>query len=506
MKDRQPTRVLANGAIRYGIYSADGTLVRYEYMKREDAPTVEGTPLNKANLLSDETEAKIWRGNNKPEEPTVNDALNKLADGTAKIGDIETTARTGMSSAWLRCNGSSITQSQYPELYSVLRTSASPQPFAIKSDTARFGHMWFVNGEWLGTRRAYDSSSRVYLDTVYTSSDLINWTQRGTIQFELNGDYIITYHDGVYYLVNVYLNSSPRTVRLYSVDQLDGSWESVASYSGLTSDLNDYAVHVYFSKNVMYIFAEGSGATSSGYFTGVFTIPLFWRVGSSTINLASSGSIAGTVMYDEVTDSFYYVSSAEQGATSHFYKSASLPYLEWELVKDIPLNTLAPTEAPGSYKYFYNWYARMSGTMILAFFECKYTSTASEDSGCITYVYSLDRGATWKAGNIVSRTTAFKPDVHSVFNDGLFAGIIGVLLGSNTYATKVLAISDPAATPVLLDYDSNGGTPLEVVQGSQIVYSSDSGIMVCDFSDKAKALPTITPGAGSYAYIKALEE
>ena len=43
MKDRQPTQVLANGAIRYGVYNADGTLNHYEYLKREDAPTVEGT-------------------------------------------------------------------------------------------------------------------------------------------------------------------------------------------------------------------------------------------------------------------------------------------------------------------------------------------------------------------------------------------------------------------------------------------------------------------------------
>ena len=35
MKDRQPTQVLANGAIRYGIYNADGSLNHYEYLKRE---------------------------------------------------------------------------------------------------------------------------------------------------------------------------------------------------------------------------------------------------------------------------------------------------------------------------------------------------------------------------------------------------------------------------------------------------------------------------------------
>ena len=75
MTDRQPTQVLANGAIRYGIYRADGTLDHYEYLRREDAPTVEGTPLSKANLLSDATALKLWPGSNKPEDPTVNQAL-----------------------------------------------------------------------------------------------------------------------------------------------------------------------------------------------------------------------------------------------------------------------------------------------------------------------------------------------------------------------------------------------------------------------------------------------
>ncbi|MFQ9481164.1 MAG: hypothetical protein ACLR1K_03815 [Oscillospiraceae bacterium] len=111
MKDRQPTQVLSNGAIRYGVYNADGTLNHYEYLKREDAPTVEGTPLNKANLLSDTTAAKLWpNAATRPEDPTVNDALGKIAEGTAKVGDIAITARTDLSDAWLLCNGQAITK------------------------------------------------------------------------------------------------------------------------------------------------------------------------------------------------------------------------------------------------------------------------------------------------------------------------------------------------------------------------------------------------------------
>lgn len=55
MKDRVSTKVLQNGALRYGIYDEAGKLVRYEYIKPEDEPIEEGTLLNKKNLLSDLT-------------------------------------------------------------------------------------------------------------------------------------------------------------------------------------------------------------------------------------------------------------------------------------------------------------------------------------------------------------------------------------------------------------------------------------------------------------------
>ena len=47
VKDRVPTNVLSNDAIRYGVYDEEGKLLRYEYMKREDEPIEEGTAINK---------------------------------------------------------------------------------------------------------------------------------------------------------------------------------------------------------------------------------------------------------------------------------------------------------------------------------------------------------------------------------------------------------------------------------------------------------------------------
>lgn len=53
MRDRESTKILNNGAVRYGIYDEDGELLRYEYIKLEDEPTVEGSLYSRANMLPD---------------------------------------------------------------------------------------------------------------------------------------------------------------------------------------------------------------------------------------------------------------------------------------------------------------------------------------------------------------------------------------------------------------------------------------------------------------------
>lgn len=192
MKDRQPTKILANGAIRYGIYNEDGTLNRYEYMKREDSPTVEGTPLNKANLLSDETAAKIWPGSNKPEDPTVNDALNKLSQGTAKVGDIAITSRTDLSAAWLPCDGRAVTQEQYPELCDVLRTPASPTLWTESTAalvTNEGNHMIsYANGLWFRSCSIQNSTTNLVEAKLYYSQDLDTWLE-WPVQADPNASY-----------------------------------------------------------------------------------------------------------------------------------------------------------------------------------------------------------------------------------------------------------------------------------------------------------------------------
>ena len=55
MKDRVSTEKLSNGAVRYEKFGSDGVSQGYIYLRPADEPSEVGTPLNKANLLSDLT-------------------------------------------------------------------------------------------------------------------------------------------------------------------------------------------------------------------------------------------------------------------------------------------------------------------------------------------------------------------------------------------------------------------------------------------------------------------
>lgn len=81
MKDRTPTKILENGAIRYGVYDETGKLLRYEYIRPEDEPTDEGTPLNSNTLLKQTTAEKLGLA----ADAFPDDALRVLADGKADL-------------------------------------------------------------------------------------------------------------------------------------------------------------------------------------------------------------------------------------------------------------------------------------------------------------------------------------------------------------------------------------------------------------------------------------
>ena len=125
MQDRQGTDNLANGAVRYGVYGAAGSLLRYEWIRLEDEPLEAGTPLIAGNLLTAQAAAKVWRAGDAPEDPMPDDAFEKLTEPRHRVGDTLTTVRV-LSAPWHACDGSTFDQTVYPALYAVLGGTTLP--------------------------------------------------------------------------------------------------------------------------------------------------------------------------------------------------------------------------------------------------------------------------------------------------------------------------------------------------------------------------------------------
>lgn len=109
MKDRTPTKVLDNGALRYGVYDEAGNFLRYEYLGLEDEPTQEGTPLNKATLLKDATAALFDLGSDAlPDDvfakirPLITSAVNN-ANSRAKI-EVGSYVGTNKDTKTIKCS------------------------------------------------------------------------------------------------------------------------------------------------------------------------------------------------------------------------------------------------------------------------------------------------------------------------------------------------------------------------------------------------------------------
>ena len=136
MQDRQGTNDLANGAVRYGVYGAAGSLLRYEWLLPGDEPLEAGTPLTAGNLLTAQTAAKVWRAGDAPEDPMLDDAFEKLTEPRHRVGDTLTTARV-LSAPWHACDGSTFDQTAYPALYAVLGGTTLPS-ISYSSDTTTY--------------------------------------------------------------------------------------------------------------------------------------------------------------------------------------------------------------------------------------------------------------------------------------------------------------------------------------------------------------------------------
>lgn len=303
MKDRTPTQVLANGAVRYGVYDAAGALLRYEYIRPEDEPTQEGTPLNKATLLSDDTAAGLGLTG----DPTVDDALN-VAWGN--VGDIMLTTKSTLGEDWALCNGQLVDAAEYPALAAMMpvktvsdpwkESATAPDCSSLETDGTIFAkvdttgtiyyttnpmgawsthvapefaavgsfsndmHIRYLNNQWVIWGRMLFSSVSNYRYVIFYADQITGPYTLSTIGLAFDTTMYDLMYGGGYYIASV---SSTNTMRYTT--SLGGTWQSS---SALTKGCTD-GIYV----DGMYIFRASSGiaiyyaTTPAGSYTSVST-------------------------------------------------------------------------------------------------------------------------------------------------------------------------------------------------------------------------------------------
>ena len=504
MKDRQPTKVLANGAIRYGIYNADGSLNHYEYMKREDAPTVEGTPLNKANLLSDATAQKIWADvETRPEDPTVSQALMQLQKGTFKIGDILMTARVKPSDAWLECNGQLISAEQYPQLCSVLRGAATPNLWTISAVSNQQGAgddvVSYANGYWF---RSYSTGTTRRL---MVSSDLASWSEWDISAF---ADVFILGH--VHYYDNVYAILAHGSI--YLANELFGSWtarvvEPNIDSSSRTQDWPNYDGDMYYD-GTYYIVPSG---LAGAYYTDSLQTGTWQHISGKTQKYRYP--VAYSHAWDPVNKILYTLQEEYSESSSGYVNSDILSVIK-NVATGAGTAVKLPTIASGSLLQVICW---ANDSLILFY---KNTNTLKQFLG----IYNPDTNSVQQV-----------PGPSDVTSDGIYDMRIVYIAGNYiiiTMGTTTLYMSPDLITPTwstvelqaavggrkiyTLQYvnigaaDHRSGYTADDSTNKIVIALASKNAIPCvaahDFTYDNKYLPDITPSANTKAYIKALEE
>lgn len=298
MKDRLPTNLLANGALRYGVYDDSGELLRYEYIKPEDEPTEEGTALNKATLLQDETEALIWGS---PADRTVDAALRTITKGIHQVGDILVTGRTDLGDDWILCNGDIISDG-----YPILKEQIYP---------TRYG--WRA-----GDRETTANSVHAYYGGKY-------WRVSMTVA----GD-----------------DEDTAVIELYSADNLWDGWTLEKQYTDTTTHTAATSPDkcIVFTDGIFYgYFHPWNGSNSTVY---VITVPLD-NISAAVVE-KKTGDLVVSDTYNPATGKWYATGSGLVSGDERYYIYESSTF-----VVDTSLATryLLPSEYDYSSSYVHGW-------------------------------------------------------------------------------------------------------------------------------------------------------
>ena len=189
---------------------------------------------------------------------TLDDALQSVVkDGGAfQVGDTLTTARTNLGNKWLLCNGTQITQTDYPALVGLL----GAKPFNwISKGTSTTANIDYIVNKTTATGDLFLARTNTPVNDIYNcyySTDLLSWqslktSNRKILIWCVNGTWIISYATGITspYTSRYYSGENMNFSNFVSINGINGLIYGVAYWNGKycinTSDQDTSSIFVY---------------------------------------------------------------------------------------------------------------------------------------------------------------------------------------------------------------------------------------------------------------------
>lgn len=252
-------------------------------MTRADDPDDTGTPFNTRTMLQDSTGRflRLPYAN-----PLVDDAFRHMVDRIVPIGTIRTSPAQSLGDAWLKCDGSQVTFTEYPQLCQILKNTAGgvtwestqvgvAPNFNGMSRPVLFKGKWYVAGAYkdagpftsnytlniASADNIIGPYTVIHTETMIADTSTVN--EDGSVQMAATAETIAAVWDGAW---KTGANSDYATFVTCSDDGKTWSTRAVKYNVQYASDISKMALHDLQTDGVYWAIAYDRGEGRSVYY------------------------------------------------------------------------------------------------------------------------------------------------------------------------------------------------------------------------------------------------
>lgn len=453
-------------------------------MTRADEPDDTGTPFNTRTMLQDSTAQflKLPVSN-----PFVDDALRHMPDRVNPVGTIRTTPQQSLGDAWLPCDGSQVTFSEYPELCQILRNVSEAQwsqkTIGTAAESERMSNVVQFKGNWYVAGQGKDGTK--HRITIRKSSEILG-------EYTISGEYEKTQLNTYFSVYNTKLVcSEDLCVAICPVGGTDGNRVVV----GYTEDGDSWNWYVSTNNLGLFQFTVISACTDG----------VFWLVASERVIICSSNPKEPSSWSAITTESSADVN--RYGGLSVVDGTFVLTLAQYSHITATPTEVSIRTSKNPPAGFTEVGFIRTGnpkGNAYLSsvqkfngkyWFAYKYYKDVNAED--IKFAYSDDM-KTWAVPDSYLYTNPGEQcNINLVKNDKFMIAQSG---------NRMKLIGDPLSTTSDISLPTGGAVDVVSIHGDIAIGGKNGVLYYNDYSQETRLLPTISLSSDTTTFIKAKKE